>query len=334
VRSHRLAVCRLKRLIVGPLVQTCYGRSFGQTDVGPRQSAILAEGEGGRSLVIAAGYPYSWLLAVAHDLAHRCSVAAPESTARSDAATIPLVESAVEATGFCERDEQPANSNVVLQPQADGVRIVVPALGMWRGGGCFVLFSLIWFGAAAAVLLASLGASRSEANQGGLWFVVGECLLVGFAVLSAAIVLGCRRAELVVAGDTLRARRTGVFGTRERSWHRDEIEDIRTGPSGSTVNDEDVLELQIHPRKGRVFGLLGWRNGDELAWLVTVLRRALQVPGSCPTPMQAGEWGQTWGATGATSPTSPKTEAVSEGQKVTKSLSGTSLARNTNSRRG
>lgn len=50
------------------------------------------------------------------------------------------------------------------------------------------------------------------------------------------------------------------------------------GPSGLTVNNRPVLELQVHPKQGSKFGVLSGRDHGELRWMATVLRRALKVP--------------------------------------------------------
>ena len=39
-----------------------------------------------------------------------------------------------------------------------------------------------------------------------------------------------------------------------------------------------MIELQIQPRTGKKTGLLAGRNEQELRWLATRLRQALQVP--------------------------------------------------------
>jgi hypothetical protein len=58
---------------------------------------------------------------------------------------------------------------------------------------------------------------------------------------------------------------------------REDIADIRAGPSGREVNDRPVLELQVHPRKGKKVGLLAGRNEEELRWMAAQLRRALEL---------------------------------------------------------
>ena len=82
----------------------------------------------------------------------------------------------------------------------------------------------------------------------------------------------------MVEGRQLRVTTKGLFGTKERRWDRDEIAAIRADRSNMEVNDRPVIELQIQPRTGKKTGLLAGRNEQELRWLATRLRQALQVP--------------------------------------------------------
>jgi hypothetical protein len=70
---------------------------------------------------------------------------------------------------------------------------------------------------------------------------------------------------------------TGLVRSQQRAWEASELAAVRVGPSGVTVNDEDVLELQIVPRAGLKYGLLTGRDENEIAWIADVLRQKLGV---------------------------------------------------------
>ena len=53
---------------------------------------------------------------------------------------------------------------------------------------------------------------------------------------------------------------------------------IRADASGMEVNDVPVIELQVHPAAGRKAGFFAGRDSEELRWMATELRRALNVP--------------------------------------------------------
>ena len=74
----------------------------------------------------------------------------------------------------------------------------------------------------------------------------------------------------------------GIFGTKRWDWTADQIHFVRTGPSGMEVNEQPVIELQIHPVTGKKKGFLAGRNVDELKWLATRLRQELAVPAFVP----------------------------------------------------
>ena len=89
-----------------------------------------------------------------------------------------------------------------------------------------------------------------------------------------------------VNGTGLHVAQAGLFGAKRWDWPREEIADIRAGPSGMEVNNRPVLELQVHPRSGKKAGFLAGRDEAELRWMATRLRRALRVsaPGNMEGP--------------------------------------------------
>jgi hypothetical protein len=90
--------------------------------------------------------------------------------------------------------------------------------------------------------------------------------------------MGRRQAVLAVVNESLMIMQSGLFGSRRWEWKRGELRDIIAGKSNVSVNDEPVIELQIHPNAGRPVGVLLGRGKDELRWLATVLRRTLRLP--------------------------------------------------------
>jgi hypothetical protein len=101
---------------------------------------------------------------------------------------------------------------------------------------------------------------------------------IGLGLLAGAVHLGRRSATLEADADRLRVETRGLFGTKRREWTRVELSAIRADASGMEVNERPVIELQIHPRVGKKVGLLAGRKEDELRWLATRLRRALNAP--------------------------------------------------------
>ena len=90
--------------------------------------------------------------------------------------------------------------------------------------------------------------------------------------------MGRRRATLSVESGALRVTQTTLFGTKQREWRLREIAAIRADASGMAVNNVPIIELQIHPRVGKKAGFFAGRDEQELRWLATELRHALNVP--------------------------------------------------------
>jgi hypothetical protein len=284
--SRSLPVRRLQRLVVGHLppmpdrrgaassLMELHGIALANE---PELAAILAEYDRGQWMLLAPGYSRRWLLALAANLAHHCFQGEWEQEPPPRSGSVEAIESAEVPTGFYERHDQPVGSEVeVLERRAAEVSLYIPPLGLLRGGGCPLLFMLLFVGGGG---LFSLASEAVNAGNGRLWILFGIVLAFGLLALAVLLNLGFCWAELTVAGKTLWVRTGGLFGDRERSWQREEIEDIRTGRSG--LDDESPLELQIHLKRRMLnskFGLLGGRSADDLARLATVLRQALRLP--------------------------------------------------------
>jgi hypothetical protein len=89
--------------------------------------------------------------------------------------------------------------------------------------------------------------------------------------------MGRSQAVLAVAGHEVHVLQTGLFGSKRHQWKRDQIYDVRLGPSKISGRNKPIIELQIvpHPGEGKRLGLLGARDEAELRWLATVLRQTL-----------------------------------------------------------
>jgi hypothetical protein len=95
---------------------------------------------------------------------------------------------------------------------------------------------------------------------------------------------------LDVSDDRLTVVQTSIFASTRHEWPGADIIDIRTG--SCTRQDENTdedsesampvwgveIELQVHQKTGKKFGLLLGRDEQELRWLATMLRRALRIP--------------------------------------------------------
>jgi len=181
---------------------------------------------------------------------------------------------------FQEREKPPTDTQVRREDAADGVTLTVPPAGIMRGSKGLFVFSVVWLAFIGICDVALLLIMRDEHRING-WGALCFSLifwLIGIGMLLGAIQMGRRQAVLAVVGDQLAVLQTGPLRTKRYTWTRTELADVRTGPSGMTVNGNAVLELEIYPRQGTKTGLLAGRDPAELAWLATVLRRSLRLP--------------------------------------------------------
>ncbi|MCX6899239.1 MAG: hypothetical protein NT105_11100 [Verrucomicrobia bacterium] len=227
-----------------------------------------------KPFLIALGYPREWLQALGNDLARRCNLATPGRVLTADKLTVETVTEPLRQSEPLAQEEnlnQPAGSVVTLEPQADGFTLAVPPAGIWRSNKGLVIFGVIWWSVVAAI-------------TGWLaLFIVGVA-----GVLALAARLGRRRATIQATTNRLCIVYVGFLRVRTMEWPRDGLAAICVGPSGVEVNHKPVMELQVHPRAGRKFGLLADRDVAELQWIAAVLRQALGVSPTPPVTVAGG----------------------------------------------
>ena len=131
------------------------------------------------------------------------------------------------------------------------------------------------------VVVTTVLALPGSKKEGPVWVFILFLLgfwAIGLGMMALAVHMGRRTAEIVADAGRLRVETKGLFGTKQLDWSRDEITALRADRSGMEVNNRPVIELQIHPRDRKKVGLLAGRNENELRWMATRLRRALNVP--------------------------------------------------------
>src|SRR5262245_6673640 len=176
----------------------------------------------------------------------------------------------------------PAGSQITIERFPDGLTIQIPPAGLWRGTHGFFAIALIWNAIIGFITLIMLGVllGSDAKKEKAVWAIpafLSIFWLVGIGLLLGSLNMGRRRAAIAVTGGTLMIIQTGLFGSKQRDWPAGEVEAVCAGPSGMTVNDIPVLELQIFDGGANKFGLLAGRSDAELHWLANELRSALSV---------------------------------------------------------
>ncbi len=259
------------------------------------RGAIRIEWTRGKPWWTAIGYPRELLKPLSDELARQCNTAISEPgiTSSEDAPEIEATED--EPVHFDPKNrhavsvdllERPENSRVQYEPLDDGLTLRVPPAGVWKGSAGLMVFAILWNGfmvVFTSLVVASMFGGAGKGPE-GFWERIGfGCFLalfwaVGIGILFSALHMGRREAAIAVTGGSLMVLQTGLFRSKSREWQPGEIAAIRSGPSGMEVNDVPVMELQIMPKDGKKFGLMGGYNEQELAWVATLLRQALDVP--------------------------------------------------------
>ena len=239
-------------------------------------SGLAAGFEDGSKKLIVLGYPKDWLLALAQELT--TFVGAGALSAETPA--VEVVETSPPDARDADVLEQPSGSRVQVEEHGTGVCLVVPPAGLWRGSRGLFLFGLLWCGFMAVFTgFSVLGSVKTPGSMPvAFWVFTPAFWLIGLGLLAGAINMGRRTARLAAEGGRLLVETRSIFGTKQRKWERSEIAAIRADGSGMEVNETPVIELQIHPRIGKKVGLLAGRSEEELRWMTTRLRRALNVP--------------------------------------------------------
>jgi hypothetical protein len=242
-------------------------------------STLVAEFEAGKPRFVALGYPKAWLEAIAFDISARIKIASPSSNG-------PRVEVVdVNAEELPARVvERPPGSDVRLEQGPNGVTLVIPPAGLWKGSKGLFTFGIMWCLFMTVFTVTITYASLKSPHHGMLpfWLFIGAFWCIGAGLLAGAINMGRRRALMVTSGGTLQVAQESIFGKKRWDWPQGEIADIRSGPSGMAVNDRPIIELQMHPVTGKKQGFFAGRDEQELAWMAFELRRALGLDSQAP----------------------------------------------------
>ena len=248
-------------------------------------AALVAKFDAGKPRLLVLGYPRAWLTAVAHDLS-------PQVNPLAGVRGVPAVE-VVEttATGKSIFDpgsaampeeivQQPAGSKAKLETRADGLSLAVPPAGIRKGTRGLFFFAVFWCGFMAVFTGLMFFATGTKGRHATPWEAAPFLLLfwlVGFGLMAGALNMARRRALFIVDRTSLRLAQAGLFGTKSWVWRREDISAIRADASGMKVNNQPVIELQIHPRGAKKVGVLAGRDEAELRWIASTLRRATNL---------------------------------------------------------
>ncbi len=180
--------------------------------------------------------------------------------------------------------ERPSKTSVTIHRSLDGPLVFqIPATGLtgtarWLFGfSCFwnlfmIVFTGIWISANAQQPMAVLELTGLIAFLLVFW-------IVGISMLVYAICLSRRSTMIGIEQPLCFYETKGLFKTQWREFETEHIQDVRVGPSGMTINEVPVNELQIVVNKpaASTFGLLSNLTDEELRWIAYELRNELSL---------------------------------------------------------
>lgn len=268
-RKLQIPVSEIRTLHVGPArLPTSKADDVAiESWLGTFDCAIVADVAGQEApVLIAPCYPPTLLEKLADRLATVLPVAAVVHRAET-----------VSADGSSSDDlpalvtrivKRPAASDIQVESRPEGTTYRVPAAGLLKGSKGLFLFAVVWNVFISVFFLGFAAALIKEPKMPhllGVLFAV-PFVAVGVGTMLASINMGRRKTAIVTAGSEVLVVSEGIFGKKTRRWHADQLSSVHVGPSGMSVNDVPVMELQFGAGQGK-FGVLSERNNDELQWL-------------------------------------------------------------------
>ncbi len=184
------------------------------------------------------------------------------------------------AAMLADVDVKPANSDATYEELPGTLTISIPRSRLRRGPLAFWIFAAFWNGLNVAVATPFVLAARKDAIGESLFPFAMMSLfgLIGLVLIGVAMHMTIRRAEIAFAASRLLVLQFGLLGKRRHEWAVEELAAIRGAASGTSVGNQPMMQLQIVPINGKTVSLLTGRDDQELAWIATVLRRALKLP--------------------------------------------------------
>jgi hypothetical protein len=167
---------------------------------------------------------------------------------------------------------KPMTTKITLTRDGDATAFQIPAPGLFRGQSLGLLFFSLMFMAIPGGMMFLV---VRDGEPYGILLFLGIFVAVGLAALAYGVKAGTTRTMLAVTPDLLAFQQNSAFGMRKRQIPRQQITGVTVGPSGTTVNDRPLLELQIAVRGAPSEGMLVGRPVAEIDWIAATLRQAL-----------------------------------------------------------
>ena len=179
-----------------------------------------------------------------------------------------------------ERLQAPPNSKVIMEEQGGQVVFTVPPAGFVGASRGLLVFGSLWSLFVMVFTLGMVFVPKGDTNLGGILGMLaflGIFGAIGAGILAAATNMARRKAMVMANANELKVAEKTIFKSRTHQWPRAELKAISVLPSGMTVNDRPILNLQVVTQVGQPKGFFTGRSVPELEWMATHLRRKLAL---------------------------------------------------------
>ena len=238
----------------------------------PHNGVLEVVCEGSQSLWFAIGYPCELLSSVAADLAERCALPPPEEARDLPCETRiePLFISPVRDEDTFDRLEQPTGSKIEMSQQAGGLTVFRVPPGPLPDAVPILLFLTLVLAVFALWLGEEILPAPIAFFPPVVVLAAAVCGLMHFLRRWTVIAVSREHLSVLRAG--------GPVPPRERHWQRSAIRELRMDLSPARRRNEEVCTVHVYFHSGTKAGMCWGRDKEELAWLATLLREALEVP--------------------------------------------------------
>ncbi|HEV3144787.1 MAG TPA: hypothetical protein VGZ47_12935, partial [Gemmataceae bacterium] len=254
--------------------------------------------EGIQSLWWAHHYPSEWLAPLAAELAERCAL--PQRRGRIVSPAVaeppPFVLPLVPDADTADVADRPVSCRVIVQRTPESLTLTFPPLGYWGSdqakaklivSGFIFLFALMFVFVPVVQMFRHglLGPAQNWLFVGGLLMAGPVLMLVVRHFAESQTVLSVRNGWLT------RIKKSPVFGYERMRWRRAEITALRVTAAKKKSKGPPTAAVTLYPLVGPSIALLEpSARQEEMGYVATLLRRALQVPavaGQPPSPTPA-----------------------------------------------
>ena len=241
-----------------------------------------------RPFIIAWGYPKDWMLLLGEAIKEDARRAAPRLGEME--IDVQIGSDDEQADAIDHAVDQPAESDIELSSQPDGLTFNIPPSGIMRGTkglGCFTVlwnsFILLFTGLFVFTMIFDDHPNVSGPSDPWALLFLLPFIAVGVGMALYTTHLGRSSSRLVVIGSGENAviafhRISPIRKPRELSWASTALTHLCVGDSNMSVNDEPLRELQFYPKKGKKVGILAQLDDEELEWIAWELRQQTGLP--------------------------------------------------------